>query len=71
MAVSALDYVPSVVWGNEVFVRLDPKCDLVAGPFRCDRRLLMSGRPFDWGLHIERSFHRCMEPMVNRFLRVV
>ena len=63
--------VPSKVFGYRVYERPDLKYTLIAGPFRCDRVLLMSGRPFDWGLHIERTFHRCMAPMVDRFMRVV
>lgn len=37
--------------------------------FKCPMRKMIAG--FNWGRHIEQSFHECMKPMTDKFMKVV
>ena len=37
--------------------------------FKCPMRKIVEG--FNWGRHIEKSFHDCMKPMTDKFMKVV
>jgi hypothetical protein len=40
------------------------------GPFKGDRRIFMENPDFRWDVHIRDTFHKCMKPMTDRFMKV-
>lgn len=39
--------------------------------FVCEDSFLMRNPGFNWDRYIEKSLHLCLEPTINRFLRIV